>query len=246
MTRVRVEVSDEMLTYVGQGSGEQDWPAGWITWAFHGFGTAGPVSVIVGSTDDLAAAALIFAIDPDACRRMVGAVPERGRRWHLPAELRAVALAITDCDLPEPRRATLRLAKSIELMLALLAREADGALVAADEAGELREGDALRLLDARRMVDDRWREKLTLDTIARACGLNRAKLTRGFRLMFNSSVAAALAENRLSGAHRLVRETDMHIASIGYACGYNNTASFTRAFTRRFGVPPTQLRQVAA
>jgi AraC family transcriptional regulator, transcriptional activator of the genes for pyochelin and ferripyochelin receptors len=248
MSKVRVEVSSEMLSYVGQGSVVVDWPANWIVFAFHGFGTAGPVCVGASAenADDLASASLLLAIDPDACRRLVGQTPALACKWHLPSDLRAVALAITDCDLPEPLRATLRLAKSIELVLALLTREAEGALVAADDAGELREGDAVRLLHARRLIADRWDEKLTLDAIARACGLNRAKLTRGFRLMFNSSVADALAENRLAGARRMVRETDMQIASIGYACGYNNTASFTRAFTRRFGMPPTSLRQAAA
>lgn len=248
MSKARVEVSPEMLAFVGQGPISSDWPADWIIWSFSGFGTTGPVSVSTrgGSCHDFDAAALVFVIDPAACRRMTGEAPAPNRCWHVPSDLRAVALAIIDCDLPEPMRATLRLAKSIELVLALLRHEATGSLVAADHFGELCHGDALRLLTARRMIDDRWGEKLTLDAIARACGLNRAKLTRGFRLMFNSSVADALAENRLSGARRMVRETDMMIASIGYACGYNNTASFTRAFTRRFGMPPTQLRQVAA
>jgi AraC family transcriptional activator of pyochelin receptor len=248
VSKTRVEVSPEMLSYVGQGPIAADWPADWIVFTFRGFGTAGPVRVVasLGVRDDLSSASLVFAIDPNACRRLTGSTPELDRSWHLPSDLRAVALAITDCDLPEPARATLRLAKSIELVIALLTRELAGELVFADELGELREGDAARLLTARRMIDDHWNEKLTLAIIARACGLNRAKLTRGFRLMFNSSVADALAENRLAGARRMVRETDMQIASIGYACGYNNTASFTRAFTRRFGMPPTQLRQVAA
>jgi AraC family transcriptional regulator, transcriptional activator of the genes for pyochelin and ferripyochelin receptors len=248
MYKTCVNVSAEMLAFVGAGPVQSDWPADWIMWSFSGIGTVSAVSVSArsGSQPDLEAADLVFVIDPAACRRMTGGMPALDRRWYLPSELRAVALAIVDCDLPEPMRATLRLAKSIELVLALLCREANGSLVAADEFGALGHGDAVRLLTARRMIDDRWSEKLTLDAIARACGLNRAKLTRGVRVMFNSSVADALAENRLSGARRMVRETDMMIASIGYACGYNNTASFTRAFTRRFGVPPTQLRQMAA
>jgi SulP family sulfate permease len=38
------------------------------------------------------------------------------------------------------------------------------------------------------------------------------------------------------------------VSTIGYRCGYLNNASFTRAFSRRFGIAPTQLRhgQLAA
>ena len=162
--------------------------------------------------------------------------------------LALLAVALRDCPLPEPARATLRLAKSIELLCATFEKFANNSLIAADSAGELCERDAARLAAARRLVDERWQEKLTLDTIARACGLNRAKLTRGFRQAFGSTVADAIADRRLQGAHRLLLATDLPVSSIGYRCGYSNNASFTRAFSRRYGVAPTRLRalEVAA
>ncbi len=92
------------------------------------------------------------------------------------------------------------------------------------------------------MIDDRWNEKLTLDAIARACGLNRAKLTRGFREMFNCSIAEALAERRLLEARRLLLTTDLPVSSIGYESGYLNNASFSRAFSRHFGHSPSDYR----
>ena len=92
------------------------------------------------------------------------------------------------------------------------------------------------------MIDERWSEKLTLDKIARACGLNRAKLTRGFRDMFSCSIAEAIAEQRLSQAKRMLMTTNLPISSIGYENGYLNNASFARAFGRRFGVSPSDFR----
>ena len=92
------------------------------------------------------------------------------------------------------------------------------------------------------MIDERWRENPTLDGIARACGLNRTKLTRGFRSMFACSVSDAIAERRLGGARQMLLATDLPIASVGYRCGYLNNASFARAFARRFGEAPSQLR----
>lgn len=248
MTKQCVEVSPEMRSYVGAGLPLPAVPPGWLLFALEGLAEA-PARVATVPHEAAAVlerADLVLAVDAAACRRLAGEEPGAALCWYLPTDLRSVALAITDCALPEPARATLRLAKSIELLLALLTRAVAGELVAADAAGELLEGDAVRILAARRLIDENWREKLTLDEIARSCGVNRAKLTRGFRAMFQCSVADALAENRLTRARHMLRETDLAVSSIGYACGYQNNASFTRAFSRRFGMPPSQLRQVAA
>lgn len=161
---------------------------------------------------------------------------------HMPTDLRAIVIALVDCRLPGPARDTLRLAKSIELLCATFEKLAADDLVAADATGELKEVDARRIVAARRLIDERWNEKLTLDSIARACGLNRAKLTRGFRSMFDMTVADAIADMRLGGASEMLRSTDLPVSSIGYRCGYLNNASFTRAFSRRYGVAPTRYR----
>ncbi|PAX07715.1 helix-turn-helix domain-containing protein [Sphingomonas lenta] len=247
MAKHRIEVSPEMLSFVGSGTVAPEWPDDRLVLLFTGLDASAPALVTATRDPDpaeLSEAALVFAVAETACRRLFGLSPDLDTPWHLPADLRAIALAVRDCSLPEPARETMRLAKSIELLCAVFTALGEGALVPADGAGELREGDAVRIVAARRLVDERWHEKLTLDAIARACGLNRAKLTRGFRLMFDCSVADALAENRLAGARRLLLATDLPVSSIGYRCGYNNNASFTRAFSRRWGVPPTQLRQL--
>ena len=81
-----------------------------------------------------------------------------------------------------------------------------------------------------------------MDSIARACGLNRAKLTRGFREMFDCTIAEALAARRLLEASRLLLTTDLPVSSIGYESGYLNNASFSRAFGRHFGRSPSHYR----
>ena len=100
----------------------------------------------------------------------------------------------------------------------------------------------------RELIDERWNEKLSLEGLAAHCGLNREKLTRGFREMFACSVSEAIAERRLSQASRMLLTTDLPVSSIGYENGYMNNASFSRAFGRRFGVSPSdfRLRQLAA
>jgi AraC family transcriptional activator of pyochelin receptor len=163
-------------------------------------------------------------------------------QFHLPSELRAIAPAMRDPPTTPETHSTYRLAKSIELFCEALRLFADNALAPLAGGGALSQADTRRLLAARRMIDDRWHEKLTLDAIARACGLNRAKLTRGFREMFDCSIAEAIAERRLDQASRLLRTTDLLVSSVGYESGYLNNASFSRAFSRHFGRSPSDYR----
>jgi AraC family transcriptional activator of pyochelin receptor len=67
-------------------------------------------------------------------------------------------------------------------------------------------------------------------------------LSRGFRELYGISVAEAVSERRLDQARRELLATDLPVGLIGYRSGYQNNASFTRAFGRRFGVSPTELR----
>lgn len=242
MRKQQIDVSPEMLSFVGPGTIDAGamLPPEALVLRFH-LGDA-PTITAGGTTRDADDAVIVLAVAADACRRLFGRVPGDGCAWHLPADLALLVVAIRDCPLAEPARMTLRLAKSIELLCATFTHLADGALIAASGTSDLSERDAARLAAARRLVDERWQEKLTLDGIARACGLNRAKLTRGFRQAFGSTVADAIATRRLEGAHQLLLATDLPVSSIGYRCGYSNNASFTRAFSRRYGVAPTRVR----
>ena len=71
-------------------------------------------------------------------------------------------------------------------------------------------------------------------------------LLRGFRDLYCCSVSEAVAERRLGGAKKLLLQSDLRISTVGYSCGYTNNASFSRAFARRFGVTPSQMRESAS
>ena len=187
---------------------------------------------------------IVFLVARAAVLRIGGKtlVENEGSDFHLSRELRAIALALLDANTPVEARETYRLAKSIELLCETIRQFDGGTVVPLVLDAELSLTDTRRILQARRLIDERWNEKLTLDAIARACGLNRAKLTRGFREMFDCSVAEALAERRLAQASRLLLTTDLPVSSVGYEAGYLNNASFARAFGRHFGRSPSNYR----
>jgi AraC family transcriptional activator of pyochelin receptor len=215
------------------------WPADSIMLGFD-LG-AQPLLRMRDQADDHGGDAIVLAVAREACLRLFGVDLADGD-YHLPTELRTIAHAIVDCATSGPGRTTYRLGKSIELLCESVRLLIDDALVLARADGVLSLADARRLIEARRLIDERWNEKLTIDRIARACGLNRVKLNRGFREMFDCTVAVALAERRLEEASRMLRTTDKPISSIGYDNGYLNNASFARAFARRFGVSPSDYR----
>lgn len=245
-----IAVSSEMTTLLGA-LGPAPVPADPIALAYQlGQAEAPPMLRLELDPAPAALAALagrgwiVVLVTREAVVRIGGRalIETTGSQFHLPPDLRSIALALLHPPAPAEARSTYQLAKSIELLCETLRQFSLGALVplAADAALSL--SDARRILKARALIEARWSEKLTLDQIARDCGLNRAKLTRGFREMFDCSVAEAIAQRRLAEASRLLLTTDRPVSSIGYEAGYLNNASFARAFGRRFGRSPSDYR----
>ena len=244
-----IDVSPEMLTLVGVGDfGEHRWPSNPV--AFEMTFAEGPSSFLFHEApvaNDFAASAatrLILIIARDACERLLGRELELADQAirYLPPEMNAIATAIRDCALPTAASTPYRLAKSIELICEILDAHRTGKLAEASTPAALTQRDIERIAAARKMIDEHWNEKLTLCQIARSCGLNRSKLARGFRQLYQCTVTEALLERRLGEARQQLISTDLPVGLIGYRSGYHNNAAFSRAFCRRFGVPPSNFR----
>lgn len=249
-----IVVSPEMTILIGRGPLSAGSPPPDAIGVAYELGSINsPARLDLGAASDFAAvlatvseaARIVLLVSPTALSR-IGAVarPAGGlvQAFHLPTGLRAIALALRDCDLAGEAGDIYRSAKGIELLFETW-RHLDAATLA-PLAGDsaLSEADSLRLIKARAMIDEHCREKLSLDAIARDCGLNREKLTRGFKEMFDCTVAEAITEQRLGRASRMLLTTDLPVSSIGYESGYLNNASFARAFGRRFGLSPSDYR----
>lgn len=242
--RHHVEVSPEMATFIGNGFVDTRlWPESPVALAFR---TIAPAACHFTRHPDRHTKweddqQVILIVSLSACERIFGYVPDDDCAFHLSPDLTATALSIRDNGLPAPSCDTLRLAKSIELLCETWRALANGNLVPLTD-GIRNRADAERILAARQLIDEHWHEKLTLNSIARACGINRAKLTRGFRDMFACTIADAISVHRLHHARSMLLSTDLPVATIGYRCGYENNASFSRAFQRGTGVAPTLFR----
>lgn len=165
--------------------------------------------------------------------------------WHLAPELRLILRdALTRADLDGISGLYVQ-AKMLELTCRVTEMLNAGELTPLCEAAKLDEFDTRRIVRARDLIHEHFGESLTLARIAKECGLNRSLLSRGFRLMYDTSVSRYVAETRLGAATRLLLTSNTGIASIGHQCGYLNNAAFTRAFNRRFGMSPSTMRREA-
>jgi AraC family transcriptional regulator, activator of mtrCDE len=85
----------------------------------------------------------------------------------------------------------------------------------------------------------------TLDELAVYANASRASLVRMFRGTAQQAPLAFLTELRLELAWRKLSATALPIAAIADEVGYKSESAFSRAFDRRFGVRPGEVRAEA-
>lgn len=81
-----------------------------------------------------------------------------------------------------------------------------------------------------------------LDEIAREVGISRTRLTHGFRTLMGTSVEAYWQQCRMNHARDRLCEERIAISELAQQLGYAELASFSRAFTRAFGMSPSRMR----
>ncbi|MDX8356515.1 helix-turn-helix domain-containing protein [Sphingopyxis terrae] len=214
-----------------------------------GFGDIGEPSVRVVNLEaeevDIGNDLVVLAIARRDCRRLFGHFEMGSGRWYLPGDMRVLGRAIVAVEGGDEAQDMLRAARCTELLCRMFGALRDGKMVEASGVTTLTEPDILRVAAVHQTVSERWHERLTVASLARQFGLNREKLTRGYRELYRCTVPEALSERRLEKARQLLSDGDLPVSSIGYRCGYNSNASFTRAFVRRFGLTPSAVRRGA-
>lgn len=83
---------------------------------------------------------------------------------------------------------------------------------------------------------------VSLKNLAREMAMNEFKLKDGFKRLFGTPVFKFLFEERMKKARHLLSETDKPIGEIAVLVGYKNVASFSAAYRKRFGYPPSGAR----
>ena len=85
--------------------------------------------------------------------------------------------------------------------------------------------------------------RITIEELSKQYLINPTTLKSVFKAVYGASLAAHIKEHRMEQAAKMLRETDMSIAAIAQAVGYESQSKFTAAFKNRFAALPTAYRK---
>lgn len=98
---------------------------------------------------------------------------------------------------------------------------------------------------AKRLLTERFEERLTLEEIARALHTSAFHLARVFRARTGFSLHGYRNQLRLRSALARITSPHCDLAALAYELGFSNHSHFTGAFRAAFGVPPSALRDAS-
>ena len=96
-------------------------------------------------------------------------------------------------------------------------------------------------VEAKRIIDERYAEQLTLDVLADAVGRSKRHVASLFLREFKVSVHAYLTQVRLNRALGLIRAGEK-IEAVSLSVGYRSKKNFYRNFHAHIGVTPIAYR----
>lgn len=102
-----------------------------------------------------------------------------------------------------------------------------------------------RLAEALEMMQESLEEPLPVSEIAARLGISNRTLELISNKHLGASPGAYYLRLRLQAARRLVLDTNISMLDISVRTGFNNQAGFTRAFKKRYGQSPLNLRNSA-
>lgn len=86
-------------------------------------------------------------------------------------------------------------------------------------------------------------EDISMNSLAKAFACNPQKLTEEFKAVFGITPIKYLGEIRASEVKRILLENpDMTLVEAADRCGFSNTQTLIRAFKRKFGKTPSEMK----
>ena len=86
-------------------------------------------------------------------------------------------------------------------------------------------------------------QRITIEELSKQYLINPTTLKSAFKAVYGTSLAAHIKKHRMEQAAKMLRETDMSIAEIAQAVGYDSQSKFTAAFKNQFAESPRAYRK---
>lgn len=98
-------------------------------------------------------------------------------------------------------------------------------------------------LELRMLIEQHFRENLTLDQYAFLSGHSLSSFKRLFRNTFGTVTPAHwIQERRLKEAALLLNTSHLNVSEVGFEVGFENSSHFVQAFKKRFQCTPSRFR----
>jgi AraC-like DNA-binding protein len=189
--------------------------------------------------------ALIFEVDLATIRKLYDEVAES----ELDSErARAAVTHRADPGLLDALRRYLALADSpadAKVLRPLVSKEIHYRLLMAPSGGMLRslirhDSNASAIARAIGQIRGDSRSPLAIPDLARRVGMSPSSFHKHFKTITSTTPLQYQKELRLLEARRLLKTGGASVTTAAYEVGYESSSQFSREYTRKFGVPPSQ------
>ena len=103
-----------------------------------------------------------------------------------------------------------------------------------------------KLLRILRYMEEHIEDLFTLDELAEEFDVSRRQIERLFLAHVGVTPKQYLTDLRLTRARMLLAETDLKVADVASACGFDSSSHFSRRFRTRFGISPHRFQSTRA
>ncbi len=166
-------------------------------------------------------------------------VASQGARFKQPVTKQVQEMMLQLLDMPPFKK----LVQLLEILDLLAGTEEKQLLCEHGFSYPLNYGDNQRINVVYNYVQEHYDEKITLADIAGLVHMNEESFSRFFSRIIRKPFFTFLNEYRVNMACKLLIETDMQVAQISYACGYESLPFFYRQFGKFSNMPPRSYRK---
>jgi AraC family transcriptional regulator len=99
-----------------------------------------------------------------------------------------------------------------------------------------------KVFKASRIIESHYAQPLKVSQLAKEVGLSVSHFHLAFQSIVGESVMQHILRIRLEHAASLLTYSSWQAGDIGFACGFQSAANFSRSFKHHFGVSPQQFR----
>lgn len=97
-------------------------------------------------------------------------------------------------------------------------------------------------INFKRVIETNLYEPITINELAQLTNHSLATFNRKFKDVFNNTPANYIKNKKLEKAKKLLTTTLLNITEICFNVGFNDLSSFSKAFTRKYKISPSNYR----